>query len=99
MKIVKVNKDKCLGCGACMSIAKNNFSVDQDGLCEVINEKVTDDTIAACNVCPVFAIEIIDDDESESVEENCCCEHCCCDNDCDCDDDCDCGNNCNCGNE
>ena len=79
MKVVKVIKDKCFGCGACVSIAPQNFDFDEDGLSKVINSDITDEAIEACDVCPAFAIEIVND-SSKLDEENClgCNGQCCC---------------------
>ena len=38
---VKLNKDMCIGCGACCSIASENFTFD-GATAKVINEEVTD---------------------------------------------------------
>ena len=66
----KVNKDVCIGCGACTAIAQNIFEIGDDGLAETINpenieEKVKDipdsdkdDVLDAAEGCPVGAIEI-----------------------------------------
>ena len=32
---VKINKDKCLGCGACLVIASQVFEIGQDGKSKV----------------------------------------------------------------
>lgn len=86
MKTVKLNKDKCFGCGACVSIAPQNFDFDEEGLSKVINTEVTDTTIKACDSCPAFAIEIVDDSK-EAEEKNCpgCNGQCCCGDNCGCD--------------
>lgn len=67
---VKVNKDVCIGCGACTAVAQNMFEIGDDGLAETINpenveEKIKDvpesdkdDTLDAAEGCPVGAIEI-----------------------------------------
>lgn len=61
MEKVNVAKEKCIGCGACVSIASNNFNFDDEGKSEVINETVTDETIEAKESCPTDAIEIKED--------------------------------------
>ena len=75
MSSVKVNEEKCIGCGACVAIAPNNFDFNDEGLSKVIGEEITEETIDACEACPVFAIE---------VEAECCCDDCCCGDDCEC---------------
>ena len=58
---VKVNKDKCIGCGACTSIAEEVFTFDDDGLAventDKINEENKEDVKLAIESCPVDAIE------------------------------------------
>ena len=91
MSSVKVNEEKCIGCGACVAIAPNNFDFNDEGLSTVIGEEVTEETVNASEACPVFAIEI---------ENGCSCEDgCCCGDDCECGEDCCCGDNCECSNE
>ena len=53
---VKVDKDKCIGCGACTAIAPDNFEFDDDGLAKVIKEEITDEVITAKESCPTEAI-------------------------------------------
>jgi len=70
--IVKVDNSKCIGCGACVSIAPNNFDFDDDGLSKVINEVATDEARSACEACPVEAItlsEVVDVDYKEVDNE------------------------------
>lgn len=58
---VKVNKEKCLGCGMCVGINSDVFNFDDDGLAKAENEKITDENKEevedAVNSCPVDAIE------------------------------------------
>lgn len=94
MKVVKVNKDKCFGCGSCVSIAPQNFDFDKDGLSKVINSDITDEAIEACDVCPAFAIEIVNDSSELDEENGLGCNGQCC-----CSDNCGCGGNCECENK
>lgn len=61
MEKVKVNKDKCLGCGMCVGINSDVFEFDDDGLAKANNEKITEENEEevkeAINSCPVGAIE------------------------------------------
>lgn len=68
----KVNKDICIGCGACTVIANNIFQIGDDGLAETIettnNEKIIEvsdadkeNVIDASESCPVGAIEIVEE--------------------------------------
>lgn len=58
---VKINKEKCLGCGMCVGINSDVFNFDDDGLAKADNDKITDEnkeTVEdAANSCPVDAIE------------------------------------------
>lgn len=91
MKKLTVNKEACIGCGACVAIDSEHFDFGDDGLSEVINNDniETDDVKNAISSCPTNAI---------SYEEgNCNCEECNCD-DCNCGDECHC-ENCSCKKE
>jgi len=72
---VKVNKDLCIGCGACQAIEPTIFEIEDDGLAIAkdieIEEEIKENAIDALEGCPTGAIEEIDDnDSSESDEEN-----------------------------
>ena len=92
MGSINVNEDKCIGCGACVAIAPDNFDFNDEGLSIVKNENITEETISAMEACPVCAIDVTDD------ECECHCEECGCGHECSCDDDCecDCGHGCSC---
>lgn len=71
MEKVVIDKNKCMGCGACAAISDGtnggNFCFDDDGLCEVVNENVISDdsnnTKKAVDTCPMLAIEIVNDEQ------------------------------------
>ena len=58
---VKVNKDKCIGCGQCVSICEDVFTFDDDNFATVIESPVKDeheeDAKTAVESCPTEAIE------------------------------------------
>ena len=58
---LKVEKDICIGCGACQAICPDVFEIDDDGLAvsivEEVNEDVIEDAIDAKEGCPVNAIK------------------------------------------
>lgn len=57
---VKVNKDACIGCGACCAICDAIFELDEEGLSKVVKEEVKDDEKQAvrdsADSCPTGAI-------------------------------------------
>lgn len=59
---VNVNKDACIGCGACQAICPNVFEFGDDGLAQNIvtevNEEDKLDVNEASEGCPTAAIEI-----------------------------------------
>ena len=52
--MVKVDKEKCIGCGACASVCSESF-VMKDGKAEFTGKKA-DCTKEAIETCPVDAI-------------------------------------------
>ena len=58
---VKVNKDLCIGCGACQAICPDVFEIDDDGLSGVlvdeVKEEYQDDAREAIESCPTEAIK------------------------------------------
>ena len=57
----KVDKEICIGCGACSAIAPDVFEIDDDGLATAtineVPEELKEDAIDAMEGCPVNAIE------------------------------------------
>ena len=41
--MVKVNKEKCLGCGMCVGINSDVFEFDDDGLAKADNDKINEE--------------------------------------------------------
>lgn len=62
MKNIKVDKDKCIGCGMCIAIAPKSFKFEDDG--KVVFTSPPGDEEAkiqeAIDSCPVAAIESAD---------------------------------------
>lgn len=58
---LKVNKNKCIGCGQCVSICEEVFNFDDDNLAEVIENPVKEEHYEDANMakesCPTGAIE------------------------------------------
>lgn len=57
MKKLKVNKDACIMCGACVATAPETFDFDAEGKAEVIAEVAEDAVAELVSSCPVGAIE------------------------------------------
>lgn len=58
---VSVNRDMCIGCGACAGTAPNTFGLDNEGKSVILSTADTDskETIEnAKNGCPVGAISV-----------------------------------------
>lgn len=55
----KVNKDICIGCGLCTSIAEMVYEMNSEGFAEATGDTqgYEDLVIEATNSCPVSAIE------------------------------------------
>ncbi len=56
-----VNKDVCIGCGACQSIVPDVFEIEDDGLAAVkgeITDENKDDVVDASESCPTGAIKV-----------------------------------------
>ena len=66
MKVI-VDKDICIGCGACQATAPDVFEMDDKGLARVlvdeVPEELNEDALDALEGCPVSAIA------EEDVEE------------------------------
>lgn len=94
MSIVKVNQEKCIGCGACVAIDPENFDFDDYGISTVINEIAGEKAKEAEEACPVYAIDIIEETKESKEKENkheCDCTECqdttkCSGNICECED-------------
>jgi len=61
--MIKVDESICIGCGACVAIAPDNFEFDENGLSKVTKDEVNDSVKEAEASCPVGAIKV---EESEN---------------------------------
>lgn len=61
---VKVDKNLCIGCGACQAIEPSVFELEDDGLAKATNEEVNDEVkenvIDALEGCPTSAISEVE---------------------------------------
>lgn len=69
MKVV-VNRDNCIGCGACEALCPEVFQIDDEGLSTVISkeevkEELLDKVTEAIESCPTSAIEEAKEEVSE----------------------------------
>ena len=66
---VKVNKDACIGCGACEPICRDVFEINDEGLSETkveeVKEELQDEVRDAADSCPTGAIEVEEGQEEE----------------------------------
>lgn len=57
-----VNKERCIGCGACVATVPEVFDFDDDGLAKAIVDKVPEekeaDAESAADMCPGSAITV-----------------------------------------
>lgn len=60
MATVTVDKDKCIGCGACVSTCPASVFEMKDGKAEVVNESACISCHACEGACPVEAIKVED---------------------------------------
>ena len=68
---VKVNKDACIGCGACAAICDKVFEINDEGLSEAkveeVKEEFQDEVRDAADSCPTGAIEIEEGQEEKAA--------------------------------
>ena len=63
----KINKDKCIGCGACVSTCPEVYNFGDDGLAIVTaqpNEENVNLANEALGNCPTDAIEIVEEEKT-----------------------------------
>ena len=68
---LKVDKDLCIGCGACQAVCPDVFEIEDDGLATVIVDEVTEDALEdaldAKEGCPTSAIDEVTEDALEDA--------------------------------
>lgn len=64
---LKVDKDLCIGCGACQAILDDVFEIEDDRLAtvkfDVIPQDMEEDAMDAKDGCPTGAIQEVDEIE------------------------------------
>lgn len=60
-KIVVIDEELCIGCGACVSLCPKNILVidEKNGKCKVTEEVKCDRLRGCMKICPVDAIKIV----------------------------------------
>ena len=56
--MVKVDQEKCIGCGMCAGLCPETFVMGADGKAEAISQEATDCAKNAADNCPVGAISV-----------------------------------------
>lgn len=55
---IKVDQNKCIGCGMCANMCPKVFKINSVGKSEVVSQQDADCARNAANSCPVEAIKI-----------------------------------------
>ena len=55
---IKIDKEKCIGCGTCVALAPKTFGFDAENKAELLDENGGDEQTVknAIDACPVAAI-------------------------------------------
>ncbi len=56
--MIKVDQEKCIGCGLCAGLCPETFQMNADGKSIVIKDQVTDCAKDAAEQCPVSVITV-----------------------------------------
>ena len=56
--MIKIDQNKCIGCGLCAGNYPDNFAMNSEGKAEVINSQENENNNQAVQDCPVEAISI-----------------------------------------
>lgn len=72
-KTVKIDEEKCIGCGMCANTCHNSVIEVIDGKAKLVKEDVCDGLGRCLPVCPVNAIEFIEKEIPDEVVASCGC--------------------------
>ncbi|HLD27593.1 MAG TPA: ferredoxin [Patescibacteria group bacterium] len=69
---IKINKDKCLGCGTCVALMPEVFEIDAEGKSMVKTSEglELEQVLMTAKSCPTGAIEVYDDNEQKLWPQN-----------------------------
>ncbi|MDP8253247.1 MAG: 4Fe-4S binding protein [Candidatus Kaelpia aquatica] len=70
-RIIKIDKDKCIGCGQCIQACPMGVIEIKDGKAHVVNEPICDGIGKCIGGCPLNAIEFIEKDIEENLPCGC----------------------------
>ena len=64
-KIIKIDQDKCEGCGTCITECSKDAIKVIDGKATLVNEAVCDAFGSCVPKCPMYAISLVEEDVME----------------------------------
>lgn len=69
--VIKINRTKCLSCGACVAAAPNTFLLDEEMVCVVNEESMDEQEVIneAASYCPDQAISVIPTSSSRETSK------------------------------
>jgi len=71
IRLIKVDREKCIGAQSCVVVAPKTFQVDEENLAYIVdpNYHSDEDLVLAAQSCPVFAIELYDEEGNKIFPE------------------------------
>ena len=57
--MIQLDREACIGCGACVSLCAHNFKLGDDGKAEVVAQEIFACTEEAVESCPLAIIKIV----------------------------------------